>query len=499
MAWSSGFHLAELAKGPDWGRQGMHIFARKVLETIERHQLLARNSRLLVGLSGGPDSVALLAALADLRSSFSLELSAAHFNHRLRGVESDRDEEFVRSLCRRMQVPLSVDSCDTRGHGSESGENLEDFARRQRYEFFFKLAHTEECAVATGHTLNDQAETFLMKLIRGAGPAGLSGIYPLRVNRVQTPRGPFAVVVVRPLLRHTRAEVLGYLAEKKQDYRIDESNRDLSFDRNWVRRELIPLLEENLNPALLESLARSAGLFREIEDFLLAESERSFDRCRVAEAEDSRLDILEMNKLPPILQKEVIRKAIRECKGDLRDITLRHIQDVLGLTQNCSGKEVHLPHGIKVQREYETLCFTLRSAPDPFCYELTVPGEVYVGEVKKYVVARTRQVQAKKMKGIWLKVPVSRIKVRNRRPGDRFCVSSSSKKLKELFQARRIPKSHRDKLLILEVENQIIWLEGFPAHPAYQASPGEEGAVRIEVHDETFRSVEASKQVKEGQ
>ena len=475
----------------------MHIFARKVLETIKRYRLLARNSRLLVGLSGGPDSVALLVALSDLRSSFPLDLRAAHFNHHLRGMESDRDEEFVRNLCRTMQVPLSVDSYDTRRSSSESGGNLENFARGQRYDFFFKLAHTEECGVATGHTLNDQAETFLMKLIRGAGPAGLSGIHPLRVNQSHTPRGPFAVVVVRPMLRHTRAEVLRYLAEKKQDYRIDESNMDLSFDRNWVRRHLIPLLEENLNPALLESLARSAGLFRDIEDFLLAEGKRGFDRCRVADVEGSRLDILEMNKLPAILQKEVVRKAILECKGDLHNTTLRHVEDALGLTQNCSGKEVHLPHGIKVRREYEALCFILQLAPDPFCYELAVPGEVYVKEVEKYVVARTHQVQARTVEGSWLKVPVPLIKVRNRRPGDRFCVSSSPKKLKELFQARRIPKSHRDKLLILEVENQIIWLEGFPVHPAYQAPPGAEGAVQIEVHAETFRSVEASKQVKE--
>ena len=495
----------------------MRTLTRKVLQTIHRYQLLREGDRVLVALSGGPDSVALLLALRELEESLSLRLCAAHVNHQLRGSESDQDEQFVRRFCQQSGIPLEIKRVNTPQVIRKSGENLESCARRLRYDFLFQLAQKENHRVATGHTLNDQAETFLMKMVRGAGPGGLSGIYPLRVNRIGTAKEPISVTVVRPLLETQRQEVLDYLADQNQTYRVDLSNQDLSFDRNWVRQELIPLLRERLNPALLETFQRTTELFREVESFLTHQGKEAFQRCRPGEHPETRLRIEELKSLPAILQKEVVRQAIAASKGDLRDITLKHIEEVLQVSRTPSGKETHLPGGLKVQREFGDLRFTLESPPGSFSYQLEVPGEVYVKEVDKYVEARTRYARREKerkrerekeaekekegernrVESVLVKWRGESLTIRNRRPGDvyRTSLKSEEKKLKELFQKNRIPKSQRDKLVIVEGDNEIIWVEGFPAQPKYRASPSTARAVKIQVRHETS---EAEELLKEG-
>jgi tRNA(Ile)-lysidine synthase len=469
-------------------------FTERVLQTIHRYQLLQEGDRIVVALSGGPDSVALLLVLRELKERLSLGLSAAHLNHQLRGEESEQDEEFVCDLCGQLDIPIEVSRVDTRDAVRESGENLESCARRLRYEFLFEVARRQESLVATGHTLNDQAETFLMKLVRGAGPAGLSGISPLRVNWMGTPGSQPSVIVVRPLLETGRQDVLDYLEDQNQTYRVDSSNQDLSLDRNWVRHQLIPLLEEKLNPALIETLRRSSELFGEVEEFLALQGKEAFNRCRSGEAQGTRLRIVALEDLPAIIQKEVIRRAIVACKGDLRDISLKHVEEVLQLSRILSGKEIHLPGGLRVQREFEDLRFTLEPPPDPFSYPLQVPGEIYIKETCKCVSARRakgeeeeREKEGEREQSVWIRWSGDSLIVRNRRPGDvyRTSLKSGGKKLKELFQKDRIPRSQRDRLVVVEGDKEIIWVEGFPVQPEYRASPGTARALEIRLRHET--------------
>jgi tRNA(Ile)-lysidine synthase len=457
----------------------------RVLESIRRYQLLEGGDRVIVALSGGPDSVALLLALKELEESLSLQVSAAHMNHLLRGEESDEDERFVCRLCQQAGVPIEVQRMDTQQEVERSGENLQSCARRLRYQFFFQLALSENCRVATGHTLNDQAETFLMKLIRGAGPAGLSGIAPVRVIRFGRGPQPRGVRVVRPLLELSRPEILTYLKETKRSYREDRSNQDLSYHRNWVRHQLIPLVENKLNPSLIETLSRSSELFKEIEEYLLAHGKEAFEQCRIRQEGEIRIRIEELKRFPAIIQKQVVRQGVVREKGDLHDITLKHIADVLELCAAGSGREIHLPGGLKVQREFEELRFTRESSPCDFWYQLSVPGEILIKEVGKSVVAR--RVRAGGKGKTLIKWGDNDLIVRNRRPGDEYRVSprSGTRKLKELLQRKRIPRSQRDKLLILEGNNEIMWVEGFPPHPNYRISEEDPAAVEIEVHAET--------------
>jgi tRNA(Ile)-lysidine synthase len=476
-------------------------FTRGVLQTLHRYQLLTEGDHTLVALSGGPDSVALLLVLQELRDRLSLELSAAHLNHQLRGEESEQDEQFVQDLCRKLAIPIEVRRVDTRQAVRESGENLESCARRLRYDFLFEVAGRQESRVATGHTLNDQAETFLMKLVRGSGPAGLSGISPLRVNWMGTPGTSLSVTVVRPLLGTLRQDVLDYLEDQNQTYRIDSSNQDLSRDRNWVRHRLIPLLQERLNPALLETLQRSTELFGEVEEFLGRQGKEAFNRCRSGGDQETRLRISGLEDLPAIIAKEVIRRAIATSKGDLRDISLKHVEEVLQLSRITSGKEIHLPGGLRVQREFEELRFTLEPSPGPFSYPLKVPGEIYIKETSKCVEARTghrrkekkgerepeKEGQGNRAETVWIKWSGKSLTVRSRRPGDMYRISlkSGEKKLKELFQMDRIPKSQRDRLVVVEGDNEIIWVEGFPVQPKYRVSPSAARALEIRLRHET--------------
>ena len=461
----------------------MSNFVPEVTETVKKYDLLQQRDRILIGLSGGPDSVALLLGLIDLRTTFSLELAVAHVNHQLRDTESDEDEQFVRRLCMQMNVPLEVRRVDTKSLTGQSGENSENCARRLRYSFLFDLAKANRSKVATGHTLNDQAETFLMKLVRGAGPGGLSGIHPFRVYSLKTSTSESSEMeIIRPLLERTREEVLSFLETRGQSYRQDSSNRDLNLDRNWVRHKLVPMLEDKLNPALLQTLRREVALFREIEEFLVLQAQDSLGSVKVKGEAETKVSILELSKFPAILQKEIVRQILLELQGDLDNITLQHITDILRLLKAPSGREVHLPQAVKVQREFDELRFSSEVPPKDFSYELEIPGEIYVREVDKKVQI-LRSLGEQMAGDILLRLPSDSLRIRNRRPGDCYSTSNtfSARKLKQLFQEKRVPRSQRAKLIILELGREIIWVEGFPVHPRYQlcASQAEVVTVRV--------------------
>lgn len=467
----------------------MDRFEKRVSQTIRNYGLLSTGDRILVAISGGPDSIALLMALYHLRETHSLELLAAHINHQLRGEDSEQDEIFVRDLCEKLSIAFHSTRLQTRKEANKATHNLEDFARRQRYRFLFQIARQSNAIVATGHNLNDQTETFFMKLVRGAGLTGLSGIYPERENTYECQ----SVKVVRPLLETPRAAILAYLSRQNQDYRLDTTNEDLSLERNWVRHHLIPVISEKLNPGVLHTVGRTAQLLREMEELLIKERESAFGQCAEREGDEVRVSIPRLQRLPTILQKEVVRLAIRECCGNLQGVSLQNVEDTLGLTRGASGRQVHLPGDLKAQREFEELRFLPKSSPLTFCHELTIPGRAYVKEVGKHVIAR-RPVSKSKTGSVLLRFKGDRLQVRNRLPGDRYRVSprSPSKKLKKIFLEWRLPRSKRDKLLVLVAEDEIVWVEGFPS-PTLSPLSADAPAVEIEVCDETSHPEKASK------
>jgi tRNA(Ile)-lysidine synthase len=461
----------------------MDPLEQSVLRTVGVQRLLTQGQKVVVAVSGGPDSVALLFILHRLAPALELELHVGHVNHLLRGAESDAEEEFVRELACELGLPCQIRRQETEKAAASSKANLEDYARRMRYAFLFELA--DGCGsslVATAHTANDVAETFLLKALRGAGISGLAGIYPTQPNVMADGS---VVNVVRPLLGVSRAQILSYLTRYGRTFREDSSNRDLAFDRNAVRHELIPWLERRFNPEVVEVLGRTARLLREVEDFLEPILEAAFQQSRTGgEDEAVSLAVEALLAAHPLVQREGVRRAVREQKGDLRDITYQHVEDVLALARGQSGTEAHLPGGVRVRREFDRLVVGSPTPRIEFSYELSIPGDVYISEIGRRVTAKRVSLQTPPRPGaIRLNLPVSRLRLRNRRPGDRFRLKAESRprRVKELLIEKRVPRSRRDQLLVLEDENQIVWIEGFEPDPSFRVEQGSREVAEIEL------------------
>jgi tRNA(Ile)-lysidine synthase len=315
----------------------MALLLERVRQTIRKHALACAETRVLVAISGGPDSVALAHLLLALQETGDLLVAGfAHFNHQLRGADADADEAFCRTLAAALGVPIEVGRDDVAAAASATGRSTEDMARELRYTFLEEAADRRGAnAIAIGHSLDDQAETFLLRLIRGAGTRGLGSIRP-RAGRV-----------IRPLLEVPRADLRQYLAAHSLPFRTDATNADVSIPRNRVRHELIPYLEREFSPGISRVLAREAALAREDEDRLHHEA---IDLARsivlTITGEQTELDALALRALPQALAARVAHQALTRQAGD-RFIGFDHVDRLLQL---ADGDAVDLPGQRAVRR-----------------------------------------------------------------------------------------------------------------------------------------------------
>jgi len=313
-------------------RTVMAALYQQVRRTIRRHGLCPPGTRLLVGVSGGSDSVALALLLVELAryDGFSV-VSLAHLNHRLR-PSADRDEAFCRALAERLGLPLAVESADVSGHASAEGLSIEDAARRLRYDFLHRAAGAAGAdRVAVGHTRDDQAETFLLKLARGAGLTGLGGVYPRRG------------AVVRPLLDVGRAELRAYLTARGERWVEDETNEDLANPRNRVRHRALAELALATGASAVPAIARAASLVREDDQWLDEQAGRRFEALVRPGAGGLEIEAVALSGEPAPIRRRVVLKALRSAAQD-REIGLAHVEAVLELAAGSAGG-VDVPGG----------------------------------------------------------------------------------------------------------------------------------------------------------
>jgi len=445
--------------------------AQAVLAYIQKHGLLKAGDRVGVAVSGGADSVALLRILLELRGQLGIGLSVVHFNHQLRGAESDRDEEFAAGLARQHSLDLHCDRGDVAAFAECHHLSLEEAGRKARYEFFRKLLRGG-CLdrVATAHTLDDQAETVLLRIARGAGSRGLAGIYP----RLSVPGSQFSVV--RPLLSVRRNALAAYLSELRQAWREDASNRDLRHARNRVRHGILPRLEANLNPRVREALAETAEIARAEESYW----ERLVSR-HLPQFWDSQSKTLgDVSRLPLALRRRMVRAAA-ESLG-LR-LAFRHVEEVL------AGKSTALPDGWVVSPSKKRLRFNPPDSvatPLDYQYRLPIPGVVDVPEIRSRFEATLvsgGRAQEYNPEGLLDRVLLGEeLIVRNWRRGDRFWPSHSKgpKKIKELLQERRLTGTERKYWPVMVSASEVVWMAGFavPAHLQPKKDTGTAVAIR---------------------
>jgi tRNA(Ile)-lysidine synthase len=454
----------------------------KVRACIREHDLLKPGDRVGVAVSGGADSVALLRVLLELRSELGVVLSVLHFNHKIRGAEADEDERFVAALAERHGLPSHAGSADVPAYAAEHKLSLETAGRDARYQFFESFLQRQALdVVATGHSMDDQAETVLMRVLRGAGTKGLAGIYPRRT--VRTCGGEEVGSIVRPLLAIRRAEILDYLRGINQCWREDATNVDLQYTRNRIRHGLIPLIETRFQPTAVAALAQLAEVAREEESYWEAELSRVMPE--VAQLSGSGASRLTVN-VPRLLafRPALQRRILRNCAQMLGvTLDLEHLTQLL-LAARCRGsggtRTCELPGGWVAVREREELRFELRRNTDqqaPFSYEyrLPIPGEVEIREIGRVIRAFLRPVKpgASGYNPEQSLDPAAlgpELLVRNWQPGDRLWPARGKgpKKMKELFEERHVPRAERGSWPVATSGGKLAWARGFGAAAEFQ-------------------------------
>jgi len=314
---------------------------------------------MLVGVSGGPDSVALLDFLRLFRDRTGLPpegVAVGHVNHGLRGAESDADQAFVEDTSAREGLRCVCSRVEPEVRRRATGESPEEAARALRYDALREMAaRIGADRVAVAHTADDQAETVLLRLIRGAGLKGLAGMAPMR--RVH------GILVVRPLLTTTREQVLEYVARRGLAHRTDSTNLTPDARRNFVRLEILPRIREGMNPAIRETLLREAAQFREADAYLAEEARRELPRAvRVRNDGKIALDAATMLHYPQLLRKYIFRCALQELNGETLDLSKAHIEALLSLLTSSTGRSVDMPRGIRARREREAVVLDFRES-----------------------------------------------------------------------------------------------------------------------------------------
>ncbi|MCJ7580211.1 MAG: tRNA lysidine(34) synthetase TilS [Candidatus Aminicenantes bacterium] len=439
----------------------------KVKETIRRHHLLCREEKILIAFSGGIDSTALLHLLRELQEEWPLTLALGHFNHKLR-QNAEKEELFVRNTAEKLKLPLYVSSEDVRAHADKNKLNIEEAGRKLRYDFLKDAAKKNGFSkIATGHNMNDQAETFFMRLFRGSGLSGLSGIYQVVDN-----------LIIRPLLSITREEIMAYLTSIKAEFQVDESNADNRFLRNRIRGEFLPYIQKEFDPHLISRIGKVSALFQE-EELVLQELVRKEARKAIQRKEDSIfLDLNILSTFPVGLARRVMRKFITEIKGDLRKISFEDIESLLDLAE---GKEYPLTKDFLFRREQNRL----------FCHQADLETLSYAlfwtGKKSLKIKDLDMSFSGKELPGVpedWtfnndfgacldlgkLQFPLT---VRSRREGDRYQPfgSPGRKKLKEIMRAKRIPLQERNKRPVFLSAGEIIWIYGLPVGEKFKTGP----------------------------
>ena len=321
----------------------------KVRQTIRRHDMLAPGESVLVGISGGADSVCLLHVLWALQGELGIRVLAAHVNHGIRGEEADRDQEFVRSLCARWDVPLFEENIQVRELAKEEGISLETAGRLARYRFFSRIAGEQGITkTATAHNRNDQAETVLMRILRGTGIDGLAGIQYCRRDGV-----------IRPLLDVEREEIEAYCAAHGLRYCTDSTNGENSYTRNRIRNQLIPELQAQFNPGIVQTLSVLAENMAEDGGFIDGYTRRLYRRINspAPAKKPVVLDIASLAMVEPCVRIRLVRLAARDAMGDAYALERRHVDAVLDLLEKETGAQAELPGGLRAAVRYGWLAF----------------------------------------------------------------------------------------------------------------------------------------------
>ncbi len=456
---------------------------KKVQQTIAKYNLLKNGEGVVVALSGGPDSTALLTVLVTIAGEMDLKLIIAHFNHGLRGRESDADEKYSRDLAEKLGLMFCAGKLNKKIN--KKGISPEDFYRRQRYDFLYKTAEKHKAQkIALGHNLNDQAETVLLNLLRGSGLEGLKGFLPMRDDRI-----------IRPLIETSRQEIISFLDASRIAYRQDSSNKNTKYQRNKIRNELIPYLKEKYNPKIDENLAQMAQILRMEDDFIKRHVAVAMKKSVLERKPDSlSLKINSVRKLPDAIRWRLFKTILEDWTPSQNGISCSHVRSVDDLVQKReSGRKATLPSKIRARREYDKLILEKKKPGKKavhYKYILNIPGSIDIKErniTVKGKLAKRGNIRIENRKNkVYLDWDMIKppLMIRNRRDGDWFqpLGMTGRQKIKKYFIDHKIPAEQRDEIMLLVDDLSVIYIENMHLSDRVKISAKTKNVLELQIN-----------------
>lgn len=460
---------------------------KKVLTYIEENNLIKSGDRILVALSGGPDSVCLLYILIKLREILGIEIGAAHLNHMLRGEDALGDEEYVNKLCKDLNIPCYIKQVDINKYARENKLSSEMAGRSVRYDFFDEIISKYGFnKIATAHNANDQAETILFRLMRGTGLEGLGGIKVSRDNKI-----------IRPILCLSRNEVEDYIEKEGLNPRIDKTNFEKVYNRNKIRLDILPYIKKHFNADIVQTLNRMSTLLQKDNDYLERSAYKYYKKNCLKSKEHFILKKELFNEEEAITSR-VIRNALTEYSKSNYDFEMKHISEIIHLARKNSGKKIDLPNKIYAENIYGDIYIKKRIKKQKI-------------DNKNEIVINKNDINGKKVEFHNYKLEFSIIDnnnliykknslkkffnfdlienfivIRKRKDGDKMIPlgMKGTKKIKDIFIDAKVPKEQRDYIPIIEFDNNIAWLTGIKVSDEYKVNNNSKNILMISIERE---------------
>lgn len=452
----------------------MNYLVEKVSEYMQQNHMVEEGQKIVVGVSGGADSMGLLFVLSELAEYFHLSLAVVHVNHGLRGKAADGDQSYVEQVCRDQKIPCYSFHVDLKRFARKEGMSEEEAGRYYRYQCFEKVRKEISAQrIAVAHQREDAGETVLFNLFRGTGLRGLSGIPPVRD------------VIIRPLLCAGRREIEEYLQERGIGWRTDETNLTDLYSRNRIRNHIIPYAEEHINAAAGQHIQETAGLLKDIVDYLDRQGEMAFDQCAEVGRQPSVMIHNErFMSFDIVIQREVIRRAICVVAGQLKDMDREHIEMIRLLMDKYVGRRCHLPGQLQAVRTYDGVVIKKEkeneeTVKDAFCLDVRVPGKFLIpgpGMEIEFTLRDGCEIEEIPINRYTKWFDYDRIKsgltVRTRENGDFITLDGQGhrKLLKRWMIDEKIPRDQRENMLLLADGSHILWIMGYRISDNYKVT-----------------------------
>ncbi len=466
---------------------------KKVLSYIRDNELIRCKDKILVALSGGPDSICLLNILFELKEELNIEIAAAHLNHLLRGQDSFDDEEYVINVCSRMGIKCFVKRVDINEYSKQQKLSSEMAGRNARYDFFDEILNKEGFdKVATAHNANDQAETILFRLMRGTGLEGLGGIKVSRDDKI-----------IRPILCLSRKEVEEYVELKQLNPRIDKTNFEKIYNRNKIRLDILPYMKENFNEDIIQTLNRMSLLLQKDNDFLENLALSSYNKYCIEYEEYFIIKKEAFKEEEPILTR-LLRNIITRYSKSNYDFEMKHIYEIFYLAKKNSGKVIHLPNGICAENIYGDIYIKSKikkydinnKEEEIILYKNSVNiNKIEFGNlnikiqvINNYEASNINISQERLTKYFDFDKIKNSISIRNRRNGDKIIPlgMTGNKKVKDIFIDMKIPKEERDNIPILCFDDKIAWIIGIRTSEEYKVTDKSKNILKVVIQRKEY-------------